>query len=250
MVDYIQDLIKTTRENHAHLGVGYDGDADRIGVVNSEGRIIWGDRLMIALSRDILSRNPGAKIIADVKCSDLLFDDIKARGGTPILWKTGHSLVKEKMRTEGAALAGEFSGHIFIKDRYFGYDDAIYTTVRLVEIMKRTAKTLDELLSDLPELYFTPEIRIPCDEDKKVPVVERVVSEFQRYREDGTAPYDVLQINTIDGVRVRFPEGWALLRTSNTQPVVVMRVEATSEEALKGYREFLEEEFKKALEAI
>jgi phosphomannomutase len=250
VVDYIQDLIKRTKLEGAHMGVGYDGDADRIGVVNSEGRIIWGDQLMILLSRDILSRNPGAKIIADVKCSDLLFEDIRAHGGVPIIWKTGHYLVKEKMRTEQAALAGEFSGHIFIKDRYFGYDDAIYTTVRLVEIMKKTGKDLLELLSDIPELYFTPEIRIPCDEDKKSPVVEQIVKRFVSYKENGNSPEKVLELNTIDGVRVRFQEGWALIRTSNTQPVVVMRVEASSEDAMNRYRAFIEEEFNKAMEAI
>ncbi len=250
VVDYIQDLIKTTRQESAHMGVGYDGDADRIGVVNTEGRIIWGDQLMIILSRDILSRNPGARIIGDVKCSDILFEDIKAHGGIPIIWKTGHSLVKEKMRNEEAALAGEFSGHIFIKERYFGYDDAIYTTVRLVEIMKKSGKAISELLSDIPQLYFTPEIRIPCDEDKKKPVVERVVKTFLDYQKNCGAPLKVLDLNTIDGVRVRFEKGWALLRMSNTQPVVVMRVEATSEEALNRYRGFIEEEFKKAMEAV
>ncbi len=250
VVDYIQDLINTTRLEKAHMGVGYDGDADRIGVVNKEGRIIWGDQLMILLSRDILSRNPGAKIIADVKCSDILFEDIKAHGGFPIIWKTGHSLVKEKMRTEGALLAGEFSGHIFIKERYFGFDDAIYTTVRLVEIMKKTGKDIDELLSDIPQLYFTPEIRIPCDEDVKRSVVEKIVERFINYKNNGDSPEKVIELNTIDGVRVRFPDGWALIRTSNTQPVVVMRVEATSEEAMNRYTFFIEEEFKKALEAL
>ena len=250
VVDYIQDLIKTTQQESAHMGVGYDGDADRIGVVDTDGRIIWGDQLMVILSRDILSRNPGAKVIADVKCSDILFKDIKSHGGIPIIWKTGHSLVKEKMRTEGALLAGEFSGHIFIKERYFGYDDAIYTTVRLIEIMKKAGKPIAELLSDIPELYFTPELRIPCDEEIKKPVVERIVKRFVSYKENGNSPEKVLDLNTIDGVRVRFSDGWALIRTSNTQPVVVMRVEATSEEALNRYRGFIEEEFKKAMEAV
>ncbi|NOX19767.1 MAG: phosphomannomutase/phosphoglucomutase [Nitrospirae bacterium] len=250
VVDYIQDLIVRTKQTGAHIGVGYDGDADRIGVVNRNGQIIWGDQLMIVLSRDILKTHPGAKIIADVKCSDILFDDIKRHGGQPIIWKTGHSLVKEKMRAEKALLAGEFSGHIFIAERYFGYDDAIYTTVRLVEIMKKEKKDITELLSDVPRLYFTPEIRIPCPDEKKKAVVERVVKNFLEYRQNGGSPYRVVDLNTIDGVRVKFEEGWALLRMSNTQPVVVMRVEAISEDAMEAYRDFMENEFKKALEAL
>ena len=244
VVEYLQDLITTTKESGADLGVGYDGDADRIGVVDRRGNVIWGDQLMIVLARDLLTRNPGATIIGDVKCSQRMFEDIKMRGGVPIMWKTGHSLVKQKMREVGALLAGEFSGHIFIADRYFGYDDAIFTTLRLVEIMKKSGRDIRELLSDVPMMCFTPEIRIDCPEDLKKKVVEGVVRRFLLYREKGGSPYPIRDVNTIDGVRVVFDKGWGLVRMSNTQPVMVMRFEAEDEQSLWNYRKFMEEEIK------
>ncbi|MBI3378804.1 MAG: phosphomannomutase/phosphoglucomutase [Nitrospirae bacterium] len=246
VVEYIHDLIHETKKSGADIGVGYDGDADRIGVVDRDGRIIWGDQLMIVLSRELLKRNKGAKIIGDVKCSQVMFDDIKRNGGTPIMWKTGHSLIKQKMKEENALLAGEFSGHIFIKDRYFGYDDAIYTTLRLIEIMKTAGKDIRELLSDVPKICHTPEIRINCSDDKKKDVVEQVVSKFIKYKENGNALYHIRDINTIDGIRVVFDQGWGLMRSSNTQPVVVMRIEAEDEDSLNNYRTFLEKEFEQA----
>ncbi|MBI5682567.1 MAG: phosphomannomutase/phosphoglucomutase [Deltaproteobacteria bacterium] len=246
VVEYIQDLIGKTKELGADMGVGYDGDADRIGIVNRDGGIVWGDQLMIILSREILKQRKGAKIIADVKCSQILFDDVKNHGGIPIMWKTGHSLIKQKMRDEGAVVAGEFSGHIFIKDRYFGYDDAIYTTLRLVEIMKNTGSDIKKLLSDIPNMYYTPEIRIDCPDEIKKDVVKQIVSRFIGYKKNGGCEYNIKDVNTIDGVRITFENGWGLLRTSNTQPVVVMRVEAEDKESLNSYRLFLENELKNA----
>lgn len=247
VVEYIRDLIRTTQDEGADFGVGYDGDADRIGLVRPSGDIVWGDQLMIILSRDVLKKNPGAKVIGDVKCSQAMFDDIKNHGGNPIMWKTGHSLVKQKMKEERALIAGEFSGHIFIADDYFGYDDAIYTTLRLVEILKRSGKGLNELLSDIPSLHFTPEIRIDCPDERKRAVVNGVVRRFKEYCKDERNQYGIKNTNDIDGVRIVFDKGWGLIRPSNTQPVVVMRVEAEDEESLISYKEIIENEINKAM---
>jgi phosphomannomutase/phosphoglucomutase len=179
-----------------------------------------------------------------------MFDDVEKNGGIPIMWKTGHSLIKQKMKEEGALIAGEFSGHIFIKDRYFGYDDAIYATLRLIEIMKNTGEDIKGLLSDMPEMFYTPEIRLDCPEDKKKEIVESIVTRFMDYRENGGSPYRIRDLNTIDGVRVVFDKGWGLIRSSNTQPVIVMRVEAEDKESLNDYKKFLEKELKKAMEAL
>lgn len=175
-----------------------------------------------------------------------MFDDIKKNGGIPIMWKTGHSLIKKKLRDEGALMAGEFSGHIFLADRYFGYDDAIYTTLRLIEIMKVTGKGLKELLSGIPRMYFTPEIRIPCPEEKKKDIVERIVSRFIEFRKNDKSSYKIRDLNTIDGVRIVFERGWGLIRASNTQPVIIMRVEAEDQNTLAQYKGFLENELKQA----
>ena len=245
VVEYIKDLIRITKEQGADIGVGYDGDADRIGIVDSFGNIIWGDQIMIILARDILKRRPGAVIIGDVKCSQLMFDDIDKHGGKPIMWKTGHSLVKDKMRKEGALLAGEFSGHIFISDGYFGFDDALYTTFRLVEIMKTAALGINELLSDIPHMCCTPEIRVDCPEDQKKTVVERLVSRCKEYKISGNSPFHIKKLYDLDGVRVVFEKGWGLIRSSNTQPVIVMRFEAEDEESLNNYKSFLETELAK-----
>lgn len=246
IIENMQDLISETTKSGADIGFGYDGDADRIGVVDSGGGIIWGDQLMIILSREILKQNKGAKIIGDVKCSQSLFDDIRKHGGIPIMWKTGHSLVKQKMKEEGALIAGEFSGHIFIGDRYFGYDDAIYTTLRLVEIMKTTGKDIKELLSGVRKMCYTPEIRIGCAEGIKKKVVEKVAERFMQYKNNGGSPCKIVDLNTTDGIRIVFEKGWGLIRSSNTQPVVVMRVEAEDELNLNNYREFLSRAFREA----
>lgn len=247
VVEYIGDLIRLTKEEKADIGVGYDGDADRIGIIDSSGNIIWGDQIMIVLARDVLKKNPGAVIIGDVKCSQLMFDDIEKNGGVPIMWKTGHSLVKDKMRKEAALLAGEFSGHIFIADDYFGYDDAIYTTFRLVEIMKTSGMGIKELLSDIPRMFYTPEIRVDCRDDQKKAVVEKLVNRCKEYAVSGKGPLPIKKIYDIDGARVVFEKGWGLVRSSNTQPVIVMRFEAEDEESLSIYRSFLENEVEKAM---
>lgn len=249
VVEYIRDLIEETKKTGADIGVAYDGDSDRIGVVDDEGNVIWGDQLMIILGRALLKEKPGATIIGDVKCSQLMFDDIKACGGNPIMWKTGHSLVKQKMRDEKALLAGEFSGHIFIADRYFGYDDALYTTLRLVEIMKKTGKDIKGLLEGVPKACFTPEIRIECSDSLKRRVVEKVADKFKVLMGNDTGTCRINGIDTIDGIRVVFEKGWGLVRTSNTQPVIVMRVEAIDEINLNNYRTFLERELAFAMEA-
>jgi phosphomannomutase / phosphoglucomutase len=219
------DLKKAVIENKADIGIGFDGDADRIGVVDSEGRFLLGDELMVIISRAILKENPGAKIIGDVKCSDRLYDDIHKHGGTPIMWKTGHSLIKNKIKEEKAPFGGELSGHIFFSDRNYGYDDAPYAGIRLCEIIGRTGKSLTQLLEGFPEAYNTPEIRIDTTEEKKRTIVEKLRS---IYKED-TADY---RVNMIDGVRISFNDGWALARASNTQPVLVLRFESTSKEGL------------------
>lgn len=247
VIEYIQDLIRITKDGHADIGIGYDGDADRIGIVDSSGNIVWGDQIMIILSRDILKRRPGAVIIGDVKCSQMMFDDIERQGGTPVMWKTGHSLVKDKMRKEKALLAGEFSGHIFIADDYFGYDDAIYTTFRLIEIMKTSGLGINQLLSDIPHMFYTPEIRLDCPDDQKRAVVEKLVKKCKEYAVSGNCPVPIKKIFDIDGARVVFEKGWGLVRSSNTQPVIVMRFEAQDEQSLNLYRSFLENEVEKTI---
>ncbi|PIQ94489.1 MAG: phosphomannomutase [Nitrospirae bacterium CG_4_10_14_0_8_um_filter_41_23] len=250
VVENLKGLIKVTKEEGADIGVGYDGDADRIGIIDSFGDIVWGDQIMVILARDILKRKPDAIIIGDVKCSHTMFDDIERHGGKPIMWKTGHSLIKDKMRKEGALLAGEFSGHIFVSDGYFGFDDAIYTTFRLIEIMKTTALGINELLSDIPRMCSTPEIHIDCPEDQKKMVVERLVHRCKEYNISGNCPFPIKKIYDIDGARVVFEKGWGLIRSSNTQPVVVMRFEAEDEKSLNEYRNFLERELKEAMELL
>jgi len=220
--DYLTDLIATVKKQKADIGIGYDGDADRIGVVDETGAIMWGDQLMIIFSRDILSRHPGATIISEVKASQTFYDDVTRHGGRAIMWKTGHSLIKAKMKQESALLAGEMSGHMFFADRYFGFDDAIYASCRLLEILSRTTKPMSALLEGVPRLYATPEIRIDCPESKKFQVVDTVKNTFAGH-------YETI---TIDGVRIIMPDGWALVRASNTQPVIVVRFEATSNERL------------------
>jgi len=220
-------LIKEVADKSADLGIAFDGDADRIGVVDREGNIIWGDQLMIIFSRDLLERNPGATIIGEVKCSQTLYDDIKARGGTPVMWKAGHSLIKSKMKEVHAIFAGEMSGHLFFADRYFGYDDAIYAGARLLEIITRKAVTVRDLLSGVPAMVNTPEIRMDCPDDKKFLAVSRLVEEFKK-------EYDVIDV---DGARVLFEGGWGLVRASNTQPVLVLRFEAGNEARLKEIKE-------------
>jgi len=241
LTESLQDLIAKVREEKAHAGIGYDGDADRIGVVDEEGNIIWGDRLMIIFSRDILRENPGAKIIGEVKCSQTMYDDIAAHGGVPIMWKTGHSLIKEKMKKEAALLAGEMSGHLFFKHRYFGYDDAIYASLRLMEIIKKTGEpySTKALLKDVPDVIATPEIRFNCPDDIKFKIVEKAQNAFNEY-----------ESITIDGIRIKFDDGWALIRASNTQPVLVLRFEAQNESRLNEIRRLVEDRLNRIMDGF
>ncbi len=213
VIKNMQDLIGLVREKGLDVGIGYDGDGDRIGIIDEKGDIIWGDQLMIIYARDILSRKPGATFIAEVKCSQTLYQEIEKHGGRTIMWKTGHSLIKQKMKEVKAELAGEMSGHMFFADRYFGYDDAIYASCRLLEILAATGKSITELLNDVPRTYNTPEIRVPCPDDRKFQVVRDVTEYFRQQ-------YNIIDI---DGVRVLFEDGWGLVRASNTQPVLVLR---------------------------
>jgi len=230
VAENMADLIAMVKDRGLDLGIGYDGDGDRIGVVDEQGNIVYGDKLMIIFSREILSRKPGATVISEVKCSKVMYDDIEQHGGRAIMWKTGHSLIKKKMKVEKAELAGEMSGHIFFADRYFGYDDAIYASCRLLEILTRTKKTISELLSDVPQTYSTPEIRVECPDNKKFAIVEQVTEHFRKH-------YNVIDI---DGVRVLFEDGWGLVRASNTQPALVLRFEALSESRLAEIRNLVE----------
>ncbi len=226
----LSDLIKLVREKSLDVGIAYDGDGDRIGVVDEKGNIVYGDKLVIIFAREILSRKPGTTIISDVKCSKTLFDDIEKHGGRAIMWKTGHSLIKQKMRLEKAELAGELSGHMFFSDRFLGFDDAIYASCRLIEILSKTGKRISDLLSDVPQTYSTPEIRVSCPDEKKFVVVEKVTDFFRQSH----------NIIDIDGVRVLFEDGWGLIRASNTQPALVLRFEAMSEKRLEEIRELIE----------
>jgi phosphomannomutase/phosphoglucomutase len=226
-------LVGAVREGGLDLGIAYDGDADRIGVVDQYGNTLFGDRLLALLARDVIAARPGAAVLGEVKCSQVLYDDIAARGGRPILWKTGHSLIKRKMKEEQALLAGEMSGHVFFADRFYGFDDAIYASLRLLEILARTGQGIDELLADLPQTSSTPEIRMDCPDATKFGVVERVLAHYRvvAQRDAGHRVIDV------DGARIVFPDGaWGLVRASNTQPVLVLRFEAQTPERLAEVR--------------
>jgi phosphomannomutase / phosphoglucomutase len=225
-LENVELLRETVLDRGLEFGIAFDGDADRIGVVDEKGDVIWGDRLMILLGRALLEDRPGAAILGEVKCSQTLYDDIRRHGGRPILWKTGHSLIKSKMKEEGALLAGEMSGHIFFADRFFGFDDAVYAMLRLAEIVSREKRPLSQLLADVPPTFSTPELRVACDDELKFQVVERVL---ERYRKT----HDVVEV---DGARINFGDGWGLVRASNTQPVLVLRFEAASESRLNDIR--------------
>ena len=222
----IVDMVRAARSvkgRHERL-------ADRIGIVDETGRIIWGDELMILLSRTILKDLPGSTIIAEVKCWQNLFDDIAKHGGVPIMWKAGHSIIKSKMKETNAALAGEMSGHIFFADRFYGFDDATYAGARVLEILSKTDKKLSELLGDLPETFSTPELRVDCPDETKFDVVAKIADEFSKTNE----------VITIDGARIIFEHGWGLVRASNTQAILVLRFEADSDEHLKAIRSLVE----------
>ncbi|ASD62068.1 phosphomannomutase/phosphoglucomutase [Bdellovibrio bacteriovorus] len=228
------DLKAQVLKEGAVAGIGFDGDADRIGVVDHTGRMVYGDELMVIISRAILAEQKGAKIIGDVKCSDRLYHDVAKHGGQPIMWKTGHSLVKEKIKVEKAPFGGEMSGHVFFADRNHGYDDAPYAALRLVEILAKTGKTIPQLLEGLPPAFNTPEIRIDTTEEKKVLIVEKMIEAFPA--KEG-ADY---KVDFTDGIRLSFADGWALCRSSNTQPVVVVRYESSSQAGLDAIRNRVE----------
>lgn len=232
VVDNLKDMIALVRKEKADFGVAFDGDSDRIGLVDETGRVIFGDEIMVLLSRDVLKNIPGATIISEVKSSYRLYDDIAKHGGKPIMWKTGHSLIKSKMKESKAALAGEMSGHIFFADRYFGYDDAIYAALRVLEIASQAKGPLSSLLADLPQTVATPEIRIDCEEEKKFQLVAETKARLRLLGKD---------INDIDGVRIDFGDGWGLVRASNTQPVLVLRFEAQNTERMEAIRRAVED---------
>lgn len=231
VIENVADLIKEVKLKKAVVGIAFDGDADRIGAVDPTGRQLFGDELLVLFARDILSKKKGAKIISEVKASHRLFEDVAKHGGIPILWKTGHSLIKAKMKEEGALLAGEMSGHMFFNDRYYGFDDAIYAAARLLEILAKEKKTPAELLSDLPKSFCTPEIRVDCPDEIKFSVVDKAKATFEKMG---------LKVNGIDGARIEYADGWGLVRASNTQPVLVFRFEATTDSRLKEIRSSIE----------
>lgn len=234
----MQDAIEAVKKFNADLAIAFDGDGDRIGVVDEKGNILWGDELMTIFSRSILENNQGATIIAEVKCSQRLFDDIEKHGGKAIMSKVGHSLIKAKMKETNAALAGEMSGHIFFADRFFGFDDAIYSGARLLEILSNSEKPLSEFLADLPKVFNTPEIRIDCPDEEKFEIVRLLTGKFKQTH----------KVIDIDGARILFENGWGLVRASNTQAVLVLRFEAIDEESLNSIRQTVEKNVQEIIE--
>jgi len=226
----LRHLVAAVLASKADVGLAFDGDSDRLGAVDEQGTVLYGDQLMIIYGREILSRKPGATIIGEVKSSQNMYDDLQRHGANAIMWKTGHSLIKAKMQETNAELAGEMSGHMFFADRYYGFDDALYAACRLLEIVANSGKPLSSQLSDLPPTFATPEIRVDCPDASKFAIVSAVRERFQR-------DYDVI---AIDGARINFGRGWGLVRASNTQPVLVLRFEAQSPELLAEYRKLVE----------
>lgn len=227
----MQDLAATVRAHHADLGIAFDGDGDRIGVVDEKGAMIWGDMLLLLLSRHLLKTHPGATIISEVKSSQVMYDDIEAHGGKPIMWRTGHSPIKAKMKESGAILAGEMSGHMFFADRFFGFDDAVYAGARVMQVIADQHGAASMLLSGLPKSMATPEIRLDCPDNRKFQLVEEAKLHFSN------AGYNIIDV---DGMRIKFEDGWGLLRASNTQPGLVLRFEAVDQTRLKEIREMIE----------
>lgn len=236
----LQDAIKAVKEHKADLAIAFDGDGDRIGAIDEKGNIIWGDDLTNIFSRSILEKQKGGTIIAEVKCSQRLFDDIEKCGGKAIMCKAGHSIIKAKMKETGAVLAGEMSGHIFFADRFFGFDDAIYSGARLLEILSNSNKPLSEFLSDLPKVVNTPEIRVDCREEEKFEIVKRLTEEIKQTNE----------VIEIDGARILFENGWGLVRPSNTQALLVLRFEAKDEKSLAEIRNIIEKKLKFIIETL
>ncbi|HSU58127.1 MAG TPA: phosphomannomutase/phosphoglucomutase [Bryobacteraceae bacterium] len=236
----LRQLQGAVRDQNAELGIAFDGDSDRLGAIDENGSVVFGDMLLLIFGREILSRKPGATFIGEVKCSQVMYDKLAELGGKPIMYKTGHSLIKGKMRQERAELAGEMSGHMFFADRYYGYDDAIYAACRLIEIVAKSGQPLSHQLEGIAKLVSTPELRIDCPDDMKFKVVQKVADHIRQHR----------AIVDIDGVRVPFEHGWGLVRASNTQPVLVMRFEATTDELLNTYRAEIEKAVEQAKEEV
>jgi phosphomannomutase/phosphoglucomutase len=253
VVENLADLVSKVHEMKAHVGIGYDGDADRIGVIDEQGGILWGDRLLLLFARDVLEERPGSTFISEVKASQVFYDDISKRGGRAIMWKTGHSIIKAKMKEEKAVLAGEMSGHVFFADRYYGYDDAIYASCRLIELLVKHKEPLSTLLSDVPQTVVTPEIRVDCSDDQKFQLVTAVTQRLQDLsatQDLTTAKMPIRELITIDGIRVRFDHGWGLIRASNTQPALVLRFEAASQDQLSQIRAYLESQLNEVSQAL
>jgi phosphomannomutase/phosphoglucomutase len=243
-MENLKDLIAKVISSGADIGIGYDGDADRIGVISDKGEVIWGDMLLVIFARDIIQCRKAEGIqgkpifVGDVKCSQIMYDEIEKLGGNPLMWKTGHSLIKHKVKETGAPLGGELSGHMFFADRYFGYDDAIYASLRLLEILFKAGRpySMDRLLSNVPKSISTPEIRVECPDDVKFQVVRRVREEFKGYH-----------VTNIDGIRIHFNKGWGLIRASNTQPALVLRFEAQDEKSLREIKKIVEDKLNRIL---
>ncbi len=239
VVENLTHLKEAVARHKADLGIAFDGDADRIGAIDDNGEVVWGDQLLTVYAREILTRKPGATFIGEVKCSQVMYDELRRLGGNPIMYRTGHSLIKAKMKEVHAELAGEMSGHMFFADRYYGFDDALYAACRLIEIVANSGKPLSAQLAGLPKTVSTPELRVDCPDEKKFAVVKHVVDHFRKVRE----------VVDVDGARVLFDGGWGLVRASNTQPILVLRFEAPDTERLAAYRKEVEgvvEEAKRA----
>ncbi|NRA20090.1 MAG: phosphomannomutase/phosphoglucomutase [Oceanospirillaceae bacterium] len=235
-LENLLECISEVKKQGADIGLAFDGDGDRVGIVTPKGNMVYADRLMMLFAQDVLSRNPGAEIIYDVKCSRLLDKVITDAGGVGTMWKTGHSLIKRKMRESGALLAGEMSGHVFFKERWFGFDDGLYAAARLLEILAASDLDLDEIFAQFPEELSTPEINIQVSDDNKFDIIKQMQA----------GDYPGGNKNTIDGVRVDYPDGWGLIRASNTTPVLVLRFEASNQEALTR----IEEQFSQQLHSV
>lgn len=235
----LQDMIAKVVESGADLGIGLDGDADRIGVVDNLGRILWGDQLLLIFARDILREHPGATIISEVKASEVFYSEVRRLGGNPVMWKAGHSLIKKKLFELNALAAGEVSGHVFFNDKWFGFDDAVYAGARLLEILGASDASLADLFDAIPKVCNTPEIRIDAGDDVKFQVVDEVRDHFRK----------ILPVIDIDGARVQFPRGWALVRASNTQPALVVRYEADAPEELERIQAQVDAVIRRALAA-
>ncbi|MDP4796984.1 MAG: phosphomannomutase/phosphoglucomutase [Rhodospirillales bacterium] len=232
----LAQLKEVVRKNNCDLGIGFDGDGDRIGVIDSLGNVMWGDQLLVVLAREVLADEPGASILCDVKASRVFFEEIRKAGGVPVMWKAGHSHIKSKMVELNSPLAGEMSAHIFFKHRYYGYDDALYAAIRLLSIVASSPKSFTEILGELPKMYNTPEIRFDCVDERKFLVVEEILARARQLEN--------VEIFDMDGVRVETAYGWWLLRASNTQPMLVVRCESETEEGLDRLREDVRRELR------